>query len=86
MHNPLETNILTPKQLGPVLQGWRRYRKLTQRELGARVGLSQVAISKLESNPEKSSLERLLRTLSGLGLEVVLRERHSGGAPTGEEW
>lgn len=86
MHNPLETIILTPRQLGPVLQGWRKYRKLTQRELGAQVGLSQVAISKLESEPETSAVERLLRTLSGLGLEVVLRERRADGAPTGEEW
>ncbi len=75
--------IATPAQLGPILQDRRKHRGLTQQELGARVGLIQSAIARAESNPGRMTTERLFRLLSGLGLELVLRDRTE---PEPSEW
>ena len=40
--------IATAPQLGALLQGTRKSRKLTQAQLGARMGLSQKRVSELE--------------------------------------
>lgn len=66
--------VKTPEQLGSVIKGFRAARGMTQTELGEKTGLAQNAISELEREPGKSSLRRLYRLLSALGLEVVLRD------------
>jgi len=66
--------IKTPEQLGSVIKGFRAARGMTQTELGAKSGLAQNAISDFEREPGKSSIRRLYRLLSALGLEVVVRE------------
>ena len=76
--------IKTPQQLGAVLQGYRKSHQLTQAQVGARVGLPQKEISKLEMNPANTSLARVFKLLSALELEIVVRERGSAGKPL--EW
>jgi len=71
----MEYTVTTPSQLGRVLQGCRKQRGLTQRELGARVGLLQKAVSMLETDPSRASVDRLFRLLSALELQVVLRDK-----------
>lgn len=70
--------LRTPGQLGAVLKGFRRERRLTQAAVGAAVGLPQNAISQLEAAPERSSLARVFKVLSALELEVVVRPRPPG--------
>lgn len=65
----------TPKQLGQVLRGCRRQKRLSQTEAGDRVGLLAKTISALESNPERATIESLFKLLSALDLELLLRER-----------
>lgn len=67
--------LQTPGQLGAVLKGFRRERKLTQAAVGAAVGLPQNAISQIESAPDRSSLARVFKVLAALELEVVVRPR-----------
>jgi len=67
--------VRTPAQLGQLLKGLRRERGMTQVDVAARMGLLQSKISVLEANPGKTSVERLLRLLSVLGAELVLRPR-----------
>lgn len=67
--------IKTPKQLAQALRARRTVSKATQQDVGGRVGLLPKTISALESTPERSSVESLLRLLSALGLEIVLREK-----------
>jgi HTH-type transcriptional regulator/antitoxin HipB len=74
----------TPQQLGAVLQGYRYERKLTQAAVGTRTGLSQAAISQIESDPTTTSLSRIYRILSALDLELVIRHRSSGDPKS--EW
>lgn len=67
--------IKTPSQLGAVLKGFRRDRKLTQAEVGAKVGLKQNAISEIESSPDRSSVARIFKLLAALDLDLVVRPR-----------
>jgi len=76
--------IKTPEQLGAVLQGCRKSQELTQAEVGARVGLPQKEISKLELNPANTSLARVFKLLAALELEIVVRER--GATANRSEW
>jgi HTH-type transcriptional regulator/antitoxin HipB len=71
--------IKTPNQLGAVLKGFRRDRKLTQANLGATVGLPQNAVSEIESSPDRSSLARVFKLLAALDLDLVVRPRQSSG-------
>ncbi len=67
--------IRTPAQLGQVLKGLRRDRRLTQAAVAARMGLVQSKVSTLEADPGKTSVDRFFRLLSALGMELVLREK-----------
>ncbi len=79
--------VQTPAQLGPVLAGARRSRKLTQKSAGDLVGLLPKTISRLETSPEGSSLASLFRLLSALELEMVLRpKKPSGEKNLSAEW
>jgi HTH-type transcriptional regulator/antitoxin HipB len=68
-------SIKTPKQLGSVLQGFRRERGLTQTKVGSRVGLAQKAVSKIELAPERAGLNLIFKVLAALDLELVVRPR-----------
>ena len=68
--------VKTPQQLGAVLQGCRKTHQLTQAQVGARVGLPQKEISKLESNPANTSLARVFKLLAALDVELVVRPRN----------
>lgn len=74
----MEYPLKTPDQLGAVLKGFRRERKLTQAEVGSRVGLAQNAVSEMESQPARSSLGRVFKLLAALELDLVVRPRQPG--------
>lgn len=76
--------IKTPQQLGAILQGYRRERKLTQQAVGASVGFPQNAISQIEANPGTASLARVFKVLAALDLELVVRPRNAVGSKS--EW
>ncbi len=72
-----------PQQLSPLLRALRLREGLSQAQLAARLGISPQAISRLEQRPEGASMERLMRVLAALKVEVVLQAR-AGAAPA--EW
>jgi HTH-type transcriptional regulator / antitoxin HipB len=76
--------IKTPQQLGSVLQGYRREQGLTQRDVGAKVGLAQNAVSQIEAAPGRVSLIRLFKLLAALDLDLVVRPRGAPGRRS--EW
>jgi HTH-type transcriptional regulator/antitoxin HipB len=83
--------VKTPEQLGSVIRGFRAARGMTQTELGGKAGLAQNAISEFERDPSRSSLRRLYRLLSALGIEIILRDvepraRRSKRSATTPEW
>jgi len=80
----MKRTVLTPEQLGQVLQGYRKTRKLTQATAGASVGLLPKTISKLERAPETATIESLFKLLSALQLELSLQPRPESS--THDEW
>jgi HTH-type transcriptional regulator / antitoxin HipB len=73
----MEYRIAIARQLGSLLKSLRKERRITQQQLGERLGLSQRMVAKLESYPEKASFERVLQTLSALEVDLVLKEREA---------
>ncbi len=68
--------IKTPRQLGAT----RQVQKLTQKDVGTKVGLAQNVVSLLEAAPARASFGRICKLLSALDLELVVRTR--GTTPT----
>jgi HTH-type transcriptional regulator/antitoxin HipB len=73
--------LLTTPQLGRVLQSARKARRLTQAEVGARVGLSQKRISAIELDPGRLTADQLLKLCSVLGLELTIVAKAAPGQP-----
>lgn len=81
--------IVTPDQLGLILQGMRKSRKLSQAQLAARLGLSQNRISELERNAGTLSVEQLLAICAQLGLQLTVQPRDDARAlppPPATDW
>lgn len=77
--------IRTSHQIGQLIQGRRRQLKLSQAALGACAGISQKRQSALELAPEKITVERLLRLLAAMNLELVVQEKNPD-IPAAQEW
>jgi HTH-type transcriptional regulator/antitoxin HipB len=67
--------VRTAGQLPALLQGFRKQAGLTQAEAALRLGVTQQTLSALERNADKVGAERLLRLLSLLDVDLVLRKR-----------
>lgn len=81
--------ISTAAQLGAVLQSARKSRKLTQTQLGTRLGLSQTRMSELELAPGTLSVEQLLKLCANLGLQLSVQPHEDNSAPSnlpGTDW
>ena len=71
--------IQTAAQLTAHLRSLRKSRSLTQSQLGRLVGMDQTRIAKIESNPGLVSVDRLLRILTALGVQLVLEPAPPAG-------
>ncbi|MDY0037775.1 MAG: helix-turn-helix domain-containing protein [Zoogloea oleivorans] len=82
--------VRTPDQLAKYLKALRQTRGESQSALAQRLGVSQARYSAMELRPEKVAVEGLLALLSGLGVELVLRDKDEGDqrppAPSQPEW
>ncbi|MGH2602151.1 MAG: helix-turn-helix domain-containing protein [Geminicoccaceae bacterium] len=65
----------TAPQIGAIVRRRRRQHGLTQAQLGARIGLRQATVSKLEAGQPATQLRTLLDALAALDLEIVVRPR-----------
>ena len=79
----MDNLVLTPAQLGKALHGARKLRGLSQKQVGASVGMKQSTVSVIESDCARTSVESLYKLLSALDLELVVRSR-PGVRPVGE--
>jgi HTH-type transcriptional regulator/antitoxin HipB len=73
-----DLTLQLPEQLGPHLRALRRARKLTQRDLAARLGVTQARIADIEANPAVVSVRQLMTILAALGVDIALRPRAVG--------
>ena len=67
--------ITSPAQIGAILRGRRKARRMPQRELASKLGISQNRLSALESNPGSMTLERFIAAAHLLGIELVVRDK-----------
>lgn len=66
-------------QLRQHLRALRKKRGLTQAQVGALIGVSQVRIAEIEANPGLVSFEQLMQLLSKLGVSLSLHENLDTG-------
>lgn len=71
----MEYRIATDSQLTLLLKSLRKARKLTQAQLGERLGMSQRMVAKLEAHPEAASFARVFQALNAMGMDLILKER-----------
>ncbi len=86
---PRTQPLVTPTQLGTLLQGARKSLKLTQAQLGERLGLSQRRVSELERAPGTLSVDQLMALCAQLGLQLTVQPREKAPQATDDhtrEW
>lgn len=71
-----------PSQLGLVLRAARKGAQLSQKQLAAKLGLSQNRVSELEADPGAMRVEQLFAVMAVLGLELQVQAR--GGEPVAD--
>lgn len=71
----MQNNARTPAQIGALVRRARRTRRLSQKELGDKIGLRQATISKLEKGEPATQLSTLLDVLTALDLELAITDR-----------
>lgn len=72
-----ESVIRTPDAIGVVIAAARKGAGQTQRDLGARIGVTQGRMSQLEKAGGKASFATIVQLANELGLEVVLRPKRA---------
>ena len=65
----------TAKQIGAIIRRARRSAGMSQATLGAKIGLRQATISKLERGEPATQLATMLDALSALGMEIIIDRR-----------
>lgn len=79
--------VSTPQQLRSVLRALRQSRRITQAELGQRLGVSQKRIARIEAAPEVTSFDQISRIAAALGYRLVIEEVNSVAEPgKGTSW
>ena len=76
----LTYKIRTPDQLSPIFTAFRKRNNLSQAQLALRIGVTQQTVSQLERNPGKATVERLLRALAAMEVEMVLQSKYDQAA------
>ena len=74
--------IATSAQLRAVLRGLRKARGLSQADTGARIGVNQKRIARIESMPGVTSFDQIARVVSALGGRLVIQD--AGEKPEGK--
>lgn len=70
-------SIQTSEQLSSHLRSLRKRLKLTQAELGTRLGVEQARIGKIERSPGSISVDQLLQLLTALNARLLLQPREA---------
>lgn len=66
--------INTSAQLRAVLRGLRKARGLSQADTGARIGVNQKRMARIESAPGVTSFDQIARVVSALGGRLVIQD------------
>ncbi len=67
----MKKQIYSPQDLGEIIRAARIKKQLSQRDLAAKIGVTQAWISSVEKGNEKSQLAGVLRLASFLGINLM---------------
>jgi HTH-type transcriptional regulator/antitoxin HipB len=65
--------LQTPTQLAGHLRSFRKARGLTQAQLGRLLGIDQTRMARIEKDPDRISVNVLLKVLAALRVRVLLQ-------------
>ena len=65
--------LQTPAQLSDHLRSFRKARGLTQAQLGRLVGIDQTRMARIEKDPDRVSVNVLMKVLAALRVRVLLQ-------------
>ena len=65
--------LQTPAQLADHLRSFRKARGLTQAQLGRLVGIDQARMARIEKDPDRVSVNVLMKVLAALRVRVLLQ-------------
>jgi HTH-type transcriptional regulator/antitoxin HipB len=66
--------VNTPGQVKAVLRALRKSRGLSQAALGARLGVNQKRIARIEAAPGVTGFDQISRFVSALGARLVIQD------------
>ncbi|WP_421375308.1 helix-turn-helix transcriptional regulator [Paraburkholderia sp. DD10] len=66
--------VKTPRQLRPLLVGFRKAAGLTQARMASHLGVTQQTYAQFEAKPEAASMDRLFHVLKVLKVDIVLNQ------------
>lgn len=67
---PREVVGLTIKKRYPIIRAWREYKGLTQTEVAKRMGISQAALSQMETGEKRFRKATLKKLAMAMGIAV----------------
>ncbi|MFC5409131.1 helix-turn-helix domain-containing protein [Larkinella bovis] len=62
----------TPEEIGQLIRITRKKKQLTQKELGAKMGVSESAVNKLESGTRSLTVQTLKKVTEALGVKLCI--------------
>lgn len=67
--------LRTEREISVLLNGLRKQQKISQKELGKRLGLQQSRVSELLANPTAMRVEQFMQILAILGMQLQAQSR-----------
>lgn len=80
----MRQKLISVSQLGEIVASRRRALKLSQQTVARKLGISQSALSDMETGRRKLSAQRILDLANILALEVVIQDKQRSRQTT--EW
>lgn len=82
----MEFSFTTSAQMRAQLRALRMSKNLTQAQLGQLLGVSQKRIARIESAPQRTSLDQIVRLLSALGSRLTVSAIVETKTPGKADW
>lgn len=79
----MEHIVFTASQLAVILKNRRKELGITQKSAADRVGLLPKTVSALENDPEKCSVESLIKYVAALEFQIVARPKSTSNSTEG---
>lgn len=87
--HPESYAVDTPQQLRTILRSLRQASGLTQAQLGARLGVTQKRIARIEAAPEVTAYDQIARMVTAMGCRLVIEKpppQHKVAEPGPDTW